>query len=134
MVFSSLVFLYFFLPLAGISYFLCKNRAYRNGLLLVLSLLFYAWGEPKYVVMLLLVTVVAYAGGRGMAALEGRKPVRKLVFLGTVSLIVLNLLVFKYLTFFWENICLLISNGNYPPPRSRFPLASAFTPSRSCPM
>lgn len=126
MVFSSLVFLYFFLPLAGISYFLCKNRAYRNGLLLVLSLLFYAWGEPKYVVMLLLVTVVAYAGGRGMAALEGRKPVRKLVFLGTVSLIVLNLLVFKYLTFFWENICLLISNGNYPPPAIALPIGISF--------
>ena len=48
MVFSSLTFLYLFLPLAVLPYFLVKNRTWRNGLLLVLSLFFYAWGEPKY--------------------------------------------------------------------------------------
>lgn len=63
MVFSSLTFLYLFLPLAVLPYFLVKNRTWRNGLLLVLSLFFYAWGEPKYVVMMLAATVVAYAGG-----------------------------------------------------------------------
>ena len=47
MVFSSLTFLYLFLPLAVIPYFLWNNRTYRNGLLLVLSLLFYSWGGTK---------------------------------------------------------------------------------------
>ena len=65
MVFSSLTFLYLFLPLAVLPYFLVKSRTWRNGLLLVLSLFFYAWGEPKYVVMMLAATVVAYAGGTG---------------------------------------------------------------------
>lgn len=47
MVFSSLTFLYLFLPLAVLPYFLVKNRTWRNGLLLVLSLFFYAWGRAK---------------------------------------------------------------------------------------
>lgn len=109
MVFSSLTFLYLFLPLAVIPYYLCKNRTYRNGLLLVLSLLFYSWGEPKYVVMMLAATVAAYLGGLGMAALEGQQARKKAVFVITVLLVVLNLLVFKYLNFFWDNLSLLFS-------------------------
>ena len=72
MVFSSLTFLYLFLPLAVLPYFLVKSRTWRNGLLLVLSLFFYAWGEPKYVVMMLAATVVAYAGGLAIETLRGR--------------------------------------------------------------
>ena len=87
MVFSSLTFLYLFLPLAVVPYFLWKNRVYRNALLLVLSLAFYAWGEPKYIVMMLAATVVAYLGGLGMTALSHRPGARKAVFAATVSLL-----------------------------------------------
>ena len=111
MVFSSLTFLYLFLPLAVIPYYLCKNRAYRNGLLLVLSLLFYSWGEPKYVVMMLAATVVAYLGGLGMIAKKERHRQKKAIFVVTVSLVVLNLLGFKYLNFFWDNLNLLVPTG-----------------------
>ncbi len=53
MVFSSLLFLYAFLPLSLISYFLCRSLRGKNLSLLVFSLIFYAWGEPKYVLLLM---------------------------------------------------------------------------------
>ena len=53
MVFSSLLFLYAFLPLSLLSYFLCRSLRAKNISLLVFSLIFYAWGEPKYVLLLM---------------------------------------------------------------------------------
>ena len=55
MLFSSSVFLFLFLPIVLILYFnpIVKNRIYRNIILLVASLFFYAWGEPVYVFLLL---------------------------------------------------------------------------------
>jgi len=108
-VFSSLTFLYLFLPLAVIPYYLFKNRTYRNVLLLVLSLIFYAWGEPKFIVMMLAASVVAYLGGLGMARIKDRPGAKRAVFVITVILIVLNLLFFKYTNFFWDNLSLLFS-------------------------
>ena len=52
MVFSSVPFLLYFFPLVMLGYFLCPRRM-RNGLLFVASLIFYAWGEPVYVVLML---------------------------------------------------------------------------------
>ncbi|MBQ5584534.1 MAG: MBOAT family protein, partial [Ruminiclostridium sp.] len=86
MVFSSLTFLFLFLPLAVIPYYIWNNRTWRNGLLLVLSLFFYAWGEPKYVVMMVLASLIAYLGGLGMASSQGKK--KKVIFLTAVVLIV----------------------------------------------
>lgn len=113
MVFSSLSFLYFFLPLVLVLYFFWKNRVYRNTVLLLASLLFYSWGEPKYTILLLLASLVAYVGGLLMdrAKQEGRRRLKKVVFLVTISLLVLNLLVFKYLNFFVDNVNLLLDQN-----------------------
>ena len=54
MVFSSLIFLYAFLPLSLLCYALCRSMRTKNSSLLVFSLIFYAWGEPKYVLLLML--------------------------------------------------------------------------------
>ena len=62
MVFSSTTFLLAFLPLVGILYFLCPRKL-RNALLLVFSLLFYGWGEPKYILIMLFSTVFDYCNG-----------------------------------------------------------------------
>ncbi|MBR0160987.1 MAG: MBOAT family protein [Oscillospiraceae bacterium] len=75
MVFSSLIFLYAFLPLSLLCYFLCRSLRAKNVSLLVFSLIFYAWGEPKYVLLLMLMALVdwfcalrienaAHTGGR----------------------------------------------------------------------
>ena len=62
MVFSSMTFLPLFLPLVYLLYYACRKMKMRNIVLLVFSLLFYAWGEPKWIfVMLITVTVTISA-------------------------------------------------------------------------
>ena len=51
MVFSSLIFIYAFLPLSLLAYTLCRSLRAKNISLLIFSLIFYAWGEPKYVLL-----------------------------------------------------------------------------------
>ena len=60
MVFSSLVFLFCFLPLFLVCYFIPRKRKIRNIVLLVFSLLFYGYGEPIYLSLMILSIVVNY--------------------------------------------------------------------------
>lgn len=60
MLFSSLVFLFVFLPLIIITYYLVPIRSYRNFILLAFSLVFYAWGEPVYVVLMVLEILINF--------------------------------------------------------------------------
>ena len=60
MVFSSLIFLYAFFPLSLLVYVLCKGREAKNMSLLVFSLIFYAWGEPKYVLLLMFMSLCSW--------------------------------------------------------------------------
>ena len=69
MVFSSLMFLFRFLPAVLLLYFLAPKRA-RNTILFLASLIFYAWGEPVYVVLMLFSTVVDYTHGRLVYSLK----------------------------------------------------------------
>lgn len=66
MVFSSLLFTFFFLPLVMILYFLAKDR-YRNYILLIASLLFYAYGEPKFVFVMIGSVIVNYILALGIS-------------------------------------------------------------------
>ena len=63
MVFSSLTFIAFFLPITLLLYFISKNKTWRNVVLLVLSLIFYAWGEPRFVFLMIISIAVNYAAG-----------------------------------------------------------------------
>ena len=63
LVFSSLSFLYLFLPVCLLLYFIIPKIAYKNAVLLVMSLLFYAWGEPKWIIVMLLMAFVDYFAG-----------------------------------------------------------------------
>ncbi len=113
MVFSSLSFLYLFLPITILLYFICKNRTYRNTVLLIASILFYAWGEPKFVILMLLASFVAYIGGLLIHRLDrpGSMGLRKAVFIITCILLVSNLFIFKYLNFTIDNIELLFGKN-----------------------
>ena len=108
MVFSSLSFLFFFLPLTAAAYFIVPRRGWRNGVLLLASLVFYAWGEPKYVLLMLAAALVAWLGGLAMARLSG--PGRRAAYVVTLCLLTGNLLVFKYLNFFADNLGLLLGH------------------------
>ncbi len=60
MVFSSLIFIYAFLPLSLLAYVLCRSREAKNVSLLIFSLIFYAWGEPKYVLLLMFMALTSW--------------------------------------------------------------------------
>ena len=111
MVFSTLTFLFVFLPLTCILYYLLPFRGYRNTVLLAASILFYSWGEPKYILLMLAASLVAYIGGLLIFRLEktGKLKLRKFVFVLTVSLLILNLLIFKYFNFAAENVSRLLN-------------------------
>ncbi|MBQ4248268.1 MAG: MBOAT family protein [Ruminococcus sp.] len=104
MLFSSMVFLFLFLPIVLMLYY-ASPRKVRNLILFVFSLVFYAWGEPIYVFLMIASTIVAYITGLlADKTKKGRKP-----WVPKVSLIVAILwnmgllLFFKYTNFFIEN-------------------------------
>ncbi|MCF0122659.1 MAG: MBOAT family protein [Ruminiclostridium sp.] len=98
MVFSSLSFLFLFLPLTVVLYYLCPWRRWRNGVLLVASLIFYSWGEPKLLALMVAVSLAAYVGG--LLIHRGRGNVRRAWLILTICLLVGNLFAFKYLGLF----------------------------------
>ncbi len=110
MTFSSVSFIFFFFPIVFLLYFPVKNRIYRNIVLLVASLIFYAWGEPIYIVSMLAASFVAYIGGIIMEKTKYRKS----ALVVTLVLLVSNLFVFKYLNFVCDNIGLEISPIRLP--------------------
>lgn len=105
MLFSSLTFLFGFLPLLIFFYFLSKNRKIRNIVLLIFSLLFYAWGEPKYILLMLLTVFIAYIGGIFIDKYEREKKflAKKTVFICSLILLIGNLFFFKYTNFLITN-------------------------------
>ena len=104
MLFSSLTFLYFFLPIVLILYFVINNRTWRNAVLLVSSLVFYSWGEPKYVFLMLASTLVAWLCGLGIDRFKEKRRISRAFLIASLVLLLGSLAVFKYLNFFVENL------------------------------
>ena len=105
MVFSSILFLFYFLPLILIIYFIAPKK-YRNYILFLSSLVFYAWGEPKYIWIMLFSTVLDYTCGRKIHYFKEQKSFKKAKMWLMVSVIVnVSLLgFFKYSDFFISNL------------------------------
>ena len=83
MLFSSLTFLYFFLPIVLILYFVINNRTWHNAVLLVSSLVFYSWGEPKYVFLMLASTLVAWLCGLGIDRFKEKRRISRAFLIRT---------------------------------------------------
>ena len=99
MLFSSITFLYYFLPLTLLCYFLAPRRA-KNAVLLLFSLVFYAWGEPKYVLFMVASILQGYLFGR-LVEKYRNYPRRSKLFLTVSVLFSLLLLGYcKYADFF----------------------------------
>ena len=108
MVFSSITFLFFYLPTVLLLYSLV-GRNNRNLLLLIASLFFYAWGEGLYVLLMVASIIANYTGGRVIHAF--RETSRGKIYLFLTILVNLSLLgYFKYAQFFTENINILLSS------------------------
>ena len=105
MVFSSLVFLFLFLPLTLGIYYISGNKV-RNFILLVASLIFYAWGEPVYVFLMIFSIVVDYALGLKVEKFieigERKKALRVVILSASINLFILCF--FKYSDFLISNI------------------------------
>jgi len=124
LVFSSLIFLYLFLPLNLLLYFLCKNLNYRNVILVLFSLAFYAWGEPVWVILLIFSAAFDYV--HGLIIERNRENWKAKAAL--VSSMVLNLTLlgfFKYSNFLTQNINVLFGT-NIPSNDFHLPIGISF--------
>ncbi len=102
MLFSSIPFLFYFLPLVLVLY-CTAPRFMKNTVLLVVSLFFYFWGEPKYTLLMLLTITICYEAGIQIENFRG-KPLAKVFLWIGVGASVLFLAFFKYADFFIENV------------------------------
>ena len=107
MVFSSGVFLFLFLPALLILYYAAHTRTLRNYILLITSLMFYAWGEPVFVFIMLVSIIINWYLA---LSVKGSKPLLVLA----IGLDVLLLGVFKYAGFITENVGLARVNIALP--------------------
>lgn len=105
MVFSSILFIFYFLPLTLLLYYAGPSRL-RNLVLLVMSLAFYSWGEPVYVSIMLFSTIFDYGNGLAIEKClsSGRKRAARAVLLLSVAGNLGILGFFKYSNFFIETV------------------------------
>lgn len=100
MVFSSMTFLWVFFPIVSALYFI-SDKKYKNVILLIASLIFYSWGEPKYIILMLISIVMNYILGLAMNKYKEKK---KLVLVIAIILNIGLLGYFKYFNFFISTI------------------------------
>ena len=104
MVFSSLVFLYFFLPLSISFYFLFKSVRIKNFILLLFSFIFYSWGEPVWIVLLLFSALLDYFNGILIGRFSNNKGIKLFGLLNSVIINLGLLGTFKYSDFIIQNV------------------------------
>ena len=110
MVFSSLLFLCLFFPAVLLLYNLSPNIKYKNIILVISSLIFYAWGEPRCVLLLLLSALVDFTMGRVIGKCFGKWQA-KLALITSIVVDIGILMVFKYSGFFVENLNMFTGLG-----------------------
>lgn len=124
MVFSSILFLYLFFPILLMVYFAVKNQTWRNWILIVFSFTFYAWGEPVWVVLLLVASLAGYLFALAIERQRGRRSA-KILFISAICLNIGLLGFFKYSAFLVENL-----NGltglSIPVPHVGLPIGISF--------
>ena len=107
MLFTSISFLYYFLPALIIIYFITPKK-YKNIILLIASLVFYFYGEPKYVFLMIIEIIIAYIGA---ILIDKYKNQSKNILITTIFIHVFLLIIFKYTDFIIQTIN-DISNAN----------------------
>lgn len=123
MLFSSIPFLYYFLPAVLILYFVLPKRL-RNVILLMASLLFYAWGEPRYVILMITEILAGYLSGLLLAAFPQGRPAKLILALSLLVPVSL-LIYFKYAAFLLENIN-AVAGLKLPLPQTALPIGISF--------
>ena len=124
MVFSRLFFIYIFLPVCLLCYGAARGVKHKNTVLIIFSLLFYAWGEPVYIFLMLATAAVNYLCGLLIGKYHGRSGDTAATAFAVVY-DVLMLGVFKYSGFIVENINAIFSSS-IPVPDIRLPIGISF--------
>ena len=125
MVFSSLVFIYFFLPIVLIAYFSSKSIKVKNVILLLFSFIFYAWGEPLWILLLLFSGLVDYGNGW---FIERYRHQKRIAIWGVIISVLINLFLlatFKYADFITQNVNFLL-HTSFSKPGILLPLGISF--------
>ena len=99
MLFSSMTFIYVFMPIVCIIYLLIKQEL-KNYLLLIASIIFYAWGEPRYLAIMILTILVNYLGAVFLSKYRSKA---KLILAATIVVDLAFLIYFKYFNFIIDN-------------------------------
>ena len=124
MVFSSLTFLYIFLPVTLVIYYIVPKQL-RNLFILISGLFFYAWGEPIYVFVLIASTMIDYFAGLVIYKAGDRQALRKLALVISMVMNLSLLGFFKYSNFIIENINNIFGT-HYGSPTSLLPIGISF--------
>lgn len=124
MVFADLLFIYCFLPLCLASYLLARSLPAKNVVLIVFSLLFYAWGEPLWILLLLFSSLLNWGAGVLIDRFRGGPGARAAVT-AAICLDLLLLVIFKYSGFLVENFNAL-THLALPVPSIRMPIGISF--------
>ena len=126
MVFSSLFFLYFFLAITLVAYYWCKTLEKKNIVLIVSSLIFYAWGEPVWVILLVLSAFINWFSGLLIGAELKKKNGKPKLYAALAIVIDLSfLIIFKYSGFLVENLNGLL-RLSIPVPQITMPIGISF--------
>lgn len=104
MVFSSLLFIFIFLTVTLALYYLMPSRAYRNVVLFIVSLFFYAWGEPAFVFLMVFSIAMNYASGLLLDRFKNRRGIARAVLIASIVINLLMLAVFKYAGLFVDSL------------------------------
>ena len=110
MVFSSLIFLFIFLPCTLMIYYVSPKK-FRNLIILIMSLIFYAWGEPVYVFLMIASIIINYIGGLIIERIEEDKEKRRFIFVTVIVINLCSLFFFKYYGFIIDNINGILGTG-----------------------
>ena len=108
MVFSSSLFLLYFFPLFLLIYYLADTK-YKNTVIVISSIIFYMWGAPKFVIVILASIILDYYLSHLIYNAEGRR--RRMLLVFSVCINVSILLFFKYSNFFVENVNQLLNSA-----------------------
>ncbi len=125
MVFSSLVFLFLFLPIVLALYYLTPKR-FRNVTLFAVDLVFYAWGEPVFVILMMVSIIINYIAGILLGKFRERKALSKWILIADVAVNLGLLGFFKYAGFIGETLNVVLPFLNLPVIEVALPIGISF--------
>ncbi len=125
MIFSSLIFLFMFLPIVLILYYVTPRR-FRNLTLFIVDLVFYSWGEPMLVILMLVSIMINYFAGVLLGAKRQKKKLSKLIFIVAIVLNLGLLGFFKYVGFIGETLNFVLPFLNIPVLQVSLPIGISF--------